>query len=133
MESSVFILPRKKSEELGIPILSSDNLRKARNVEEVSNEDIFKELGNRAEEKIEEEKSFIWDSVNVNPKFRRQYIEQFRRNGAKIICLLMVTPKEICKKRNEERDRVVPDDAIEGMDNILDCPALFISRLDKSN
>jgi len=113
----------KKSEEFGIPVISSDNLREeltgdAGN-QEISNEKIFKELGDRAEENIKEEKSFIWDATGINPEFRREDIETFKENGAKIICLLMTTPKDVCLKRNIDRKRVVPSEVIERMDDEL--------------
>lgn len=39
-----------------------------------------------------------------------------RKKGAKIIGLVMVTPKKICKERNRNRERTVPDEVIENMD-----------------
>lgn len=113
----------KKSVELGIPIFSSDKLREeltgdAGN-QEIPNEKIFKELSDRAEKSVDEEKSFIWDSVNIAPEFRRNYVERFKRKGARVVCLLMITPKEICLDRNKKRDRAVPVDVIEKMDNEL--------------
>lgn len=113
----------KKSEEFGIPILSSDNLREeltgdAGN-QEIPNEKIFKELSDRAEKKVEEDESFIWDSVNIDSKYRREYIEQFKKNGARVVCLLMTTPKDVCSERNESRERVVPTNVMEEMDSEL--------------
>lgn len=113
----------KKSEEFGIPILSSDNLREeltgdAGN-QEIPNEKIFKELGDRAEKSVEKKESFIWDSVNIDSEYRREYIKQFKKNGAKVICLLMTTPKNICIERNKDRARVVPTDVVEEMDSKL--------------
>ena len=117
-------IAEKKNEELGIPILSSDKLREeltgdAGNVEEILHEKIFEELSDRAEKYTEAQKSFIWDATGTNPEFRREEVERFKRNGAKVICLLMITPKEVCLDRNENRDRIVPIKVVEKMDNEL--------------
>lgn len=111
----------KKSKELGVPVLSSDRLRQeltgnAGDVETYSHEEIFKRLRAEADARIENEEGFIWDATGIDARFRREEIERFKKKGARVVGLVMVTPKEICKERNINRERIVPEDIIEKMD-----------------
>lgn len=110
-----------KAAELGIPVLSSDKMRKeltgdAGDVETHTHKEIFERLRSEADARIEEEKGFVWDATGIDAKFRWEDIGRFRRKGARVIGLLMVTPKEICLERNRVRERTVPEDVIENMD-----------------
>lgn len=110
-----------KSKELDIPVLSSDNMRKKMSgnegdVETCSHQEIFKKLREEANERIEGERGFVWDATGINARFRREDIDMFKKKGAKIIALVMTTPREVCLERNKKRDRNVPEEIIEEMD-----------------
>lgn len=110
----------EKSKEFGIPVLSSDRLRQeltgnAGDVKTYSHQEIFKRLRAEADMRIENEEGFIWDATGIDARFRREDIERFKKKGARIVGLVMITPKEICKERNNNRERTVPEDIIERM------------------
>lgn len=58
----------------------------------------------------------IFDATNLEAPFRRQLLAQLRSWGAqRIIGLWLDTPLEVCRVRNKNRVRVIPDRALERM------------------
>lgn len=55
------------------------------------------------------------DATNLTHKDRRAYIKMAQLYGAHAEAFFFDTPLEICKQRNANRDRVVPEDAMDAM------------------
>lgn len=52
------------------------------------------------------------DATHLTPEERRPYIQIGRWYGCDVEALYFDVPLEICRERNVQRDRVVPDDAL---------------------
>jgi len=55
----------------------------------------------------------IWDATSINRKMRKRLIDIARRHGAMIGIVYFDITLETALKRNQERDRKVPEDVIE--------------------
>ena len=53
------------------------------------------------------------DATNLTKKERQQYIRIARKFNAEVEALWFDVPLEICKQRNQLRERVVPDEAMD--------------------
>ncbi|MCX6739729.1 MAG: ATP-binding protein [Candidatus Parcubacteria bacterium] len=109
-------LAKKISLEKGIPILSSDKKLEEfqkEGIEYVKRAEIFDILAREAFQMIKQKQDFIWDATNINPEFRKLEINNWKRNGARILGYLMVVSKEIASERNLTRDRKVPPEVID--------------------
>lgn len=106
-------------------IFSSDDLREelfgdANNQEH--NQEVFVELHRRIKECLRGDKSAIMDSTNISYKHRLAFLQELKNIPCEKICVLMATPYEECLKRNAERERKVPEYAIEKMYRQFDPP-----------
>ena len=55
------------------------------------------------------------DATHLTPRERRPYIEIARRYGCRVEALFFRVALDVCKRRNRNRDRVVPDDVLDRM------------------
>ncbi len=63
------------------------------------------------------------DATNLTPYERRPYIVLAEDYGCEIEAVFFNLPVEECQRRNRERHRVVPDDAIEEMARRMVAPS----------
>ncbi len=62
------------------------------------------------------------DATNLTPKERRPYIRIAQKFGASVEAIFFDTPLAECQRRNRERHRIVPQEAIEKMSGRLRPP-----------
>jgi len=55
------------------------------------------------------------DATNLTPEERRPYFEIGRAHGCEMDAVFFDVPLEVCRARNAQRSRVVPEDALEKM------------------
>lgn len=60
----------------------------------------------------------IISDTNLNPEFRKQLIDQLKKLGFEVTIVHFKTSLEICKSRNLGRDRQVPDEIMEQMEDL---------------
>ena len=64
------------------------------------------------------------DATNLTRKDRRAYIKFAELWGARAEAIFFDVPLEVCKARNRDRSRVVPEDAMDAMAAKLERPAV---------
>lgn len=64
------------------------------------------------------------DATNLTKKERQQYIRIAEKFGAQVEALWFDVPLEICKQRNQLRQRVVPDQAMDYLAGRFEKPEL---------
>ena len=110
-------IAKEISESEDAVIVSSDEIRREYGDvnDQSQNAKVFKEVGKRLKENIENGRNVIFDATNVSYKKRRAWLERFNRYNVEKIAILVATPYEECLKRNTERDRNVPKEVITRM------------------
>ncbi len=69
---------------------------------------------------IQAQKTVIYDATNYNRRYRIDLLKKlFKFSSIQWVGLYLKTPIEQCKARNQQRDRTVPEDVIEMMDECL--------------
>ena len=105
--------------EKGAVVISSDIIRKELWGNEGSQGDnkiVFQELEYRVIQNLMMDKSVVYDATNINAKKRKEFLKKLNKvPNVKKICMLMSVPYDQCLQKNEERDRVVPEDVIARM------------------
>ena len=84
----------------------------------------FKLMEKEARENLAAGRSVIIDATFTTPKARAPFVKIGREFGAKIIAHCMQTSLAEAKKRNNNRERVVPEFVIVGMFNKLELPTI---------
>src|ERR1017187_6675476 len=64
------------------------------------------------------------DATNLRPEERRPYLEIGREFGCGVEALFFDIPLAVCRQRNAQRPRIVPEDALEKMAAKLVVPSL---------
>lgn len=64
------------------------------------------------------------DATHLTPRERRAYIKMGQLYGCEVEAIFFDVPLEVCRKRNQERSRVVPEEAMEKMAAKLVPPTL---------
>jgi len=57
----------------------------------------------------------ILSDTNINPEFRRQLLDRLKELGYETHIIYFPPDYELCQQRNQARERVVPDYAMEAM------------------
>jgi len=111
-----------KAEELSkvynAKIHSSDSLRYELfgDVNNHENNDVlFLELHKRIKNDLKNGNSVIYDATNITYKRRMSFLSEIRKFNCNKIAVIMATPYEECLKRNQSRDRVIPEYVIKKM------------------
>lgn len=125
----------KQYAEKGYKILSSDELRL-----QIANEYgwspydkeilgelngmVFENVRKQAYQMLKEGKSVVLDATNLGRKKRKTIVSFLNRTHCKKICVLFITPKDICIERNQNRDGVakVPKESMKKMLCNFECP-----------
>ncbi len=125
----------KKYAEKGYNILSSDEIRlqiaKENGYHPYDQEKIgelngmvFEYVRKTTFSLLKEGKSVVFDATNLGRRKRKNFVSNINRVKCKKICVLFITPKDICIERNKLREGVarVPDEAMENMLRNFECP-----------
>jgi predicted kinase len=64
------------------------------------------------------------DATNLTRKERRAYIKLGDLHGCRVEALFFDTPLDVCKERNRNRQRVVPEEAMDLLSSKLQVPSL---------
>ena len=106
-------------ERNGKPSLSSDALRAQLTGDDGNqslNSLVFANLRRMVRERLEDGCAETWiDSTALTPRERRVWIRQAKPYGCPVEAVLFDTPLEVCRARNEARERKVPAAAMERM------------------
>ena len=112
------VYAKKLAQEHNATIFSSDDLR-VELYDDVNcqdhNQELFVELHKRIKDCLRSGKSAIMDSTNLNYKRRMAFLAELKNIPCEKICVIMATPYEECLRRNAERERKVPEHAIQRM------------------
>lgn len=82
---------------------------------------VFAELHRRVRKALAQGQDVIYDATNVGRKTRKNIINSF---DAKHVCVYVSTDVEECKRRNAQRERVVPTEVIDRMASKLVVPTV---------
>lgn len=113
------VLAKEYAKRYNAVIVSTDEIRKELFGDEtiqVKNKEVFEVAYDRIKDALYYHRNVIFDATNISRKNRinlLRFIEPFNR-GFKI-ALVLKTPLEEAKKRNQNRERVVPEDVLERM------------------
>jgi predicted kinase len=85
------------------------------------NNDVWNEAYKRLEDEIKKDSTVVFDSTMANQRDRKIFIEKAKKFGAqKIQGVYIDVPIKIAKKRNENRERVVPNFVLDRMSHNLE-------------
>lgn len=110
------------------PLLSSDEIRRmlmddAR--DQTVNRQVFLELRRWLRLRLETGRPVTCiDATSLTAQERRPYLKTAQMYGAEIEAVVLATPLDVCKQRNRNRERVVPDDVLDRMAGRLKIPTL---------
>lgn len=126
MGSGKSTVAEKISKKYNATIHSSDDIR----VEicgdvnnQARNKEVFALLHKRVKEDIKNNKNTIYDATNISKKCRKSVIELFKNIPCNKVCVFIATPYEECLRRNNARDRKVPEFVIEKAYQSLQVPS----------
>ena len=118
----------EKLRKKGFHIHSSDKIREelTGNINsQDKNTDVFTELHQRVKKDLQNGVSCVYDATNMNMKRRKAFLDEIKKYDCKKICVLFVVPVEVCKKRNQSRERKVPDSVFDKMLKQFQCPYYY--------
>ena len=111
---------KKADKNKNIVICSSDQIREARGLAE-DDKTIFHELQRNAKMYLNNGLDVIYDATNLSRKRRMSFLGQIPDH--KKIAVLFMTPVDVCKSRQQIRDRKVPEEVIDRMFASIQLPA----------
>lgn len=115
-------MKKRYGEEL--EIISSDAIRKelfGSEEEQKYNDKVFNEVFHRTKKSILKNKITIIDSTNLSRKRRIAFLKQF--NNCQKRATVFAIPFEVCCERNNSRERIVPQCAMDRMFKSFQPPA----------
>nr|DAZ15604.1 MAG TPA: AAA domain protein [Caudoviricetes sp.] len=69
-------------------------------------------------------KDVVYDATNIYPKYRKEFLQSLHLLNCKKVCIFMNIPFYDCWRRNSQRDRVVPFEAMDRMRERLIPPTM---------
>ena len=107
------------------PMISLDNIRQELKLKPGdTNGIIIQTAKERAKEYLRKHQSFVWNATNLTPQ-RKQLIDLFESYKARVFIDYLETTPEEQKRRNHNRDNVVPEETINDMIGKLVLPEFF--------
>lgn len=85
---------------------------------------MFTQAYQEAEAALRRGGSVYFDATNVTPANRRELLRRLSPYAGKCVALYFRVPLEVCKRRNRQRDRVVPEEVLEQMQKRLTKPTI---------
>lgn len=79
------------------------------------NEIVFSRVYGQLNAYLKDGYNVIYDATNCRSTYRYKIVDVCKAYAYKIICLMSTTPIAECIRRNNDRNRVVPEDVIEKM------------------
>lgn len=89
------------------------------------NTDVFSELHKRVKNDLQNGISCVYDATNMSMKRRKAFLDEIKKFDCKKTCILFVVPVEVCKERNQHRERKVPDSVFDKMLKQFQCPYYY--------
>lgn len=83
---------------------------------------IFQILHQRIITDLKQGKSCIYDATNMNRKRRVAFLRELKKISCYKKCVIFAIPVEVCKRRNQERERKVPNETYDVMLQAFQCP-----------
>ena len=108
----------KKLREQGYHIHSSDAIREELTGDvntQDKNTNVFATLHKRVKDDLSNGISCVYDATNMSMKRRKAFLDEIKKYGCYKKCVLFVIPVEVCKERNSNRERRVPDEVFDKM------------------
>ena len=66
------------------------------------NKEVFEEVDRRVEDLVKKGESFFYDATNVNPEFRKKFVEQFGGTDVKVIYAVLPADMQVSYMRIKE-------------------------------
>ena len=79
------------------------------------NEVVFGRVYGQLSAYLEDGRNVVYDATNCRSAYRYKIVDVCKAYANKIICLISTTPIAECIRRNNEHNRIVPEDVIEKM------------------
>ena len=115
-----------ESDRLGdVIVRSSDYLRDklCGDINDMKNNGaVFTVLQSLVRADLYHSKDVVYDATNLKASYRVEFLDTLRLLNCKKVCVFVDTPFEVCVKRNEERERTVPKEAMDRMKRFLEPP-----------
>jgi predicted kinase len=100
----------------GLPMISLDEIREEIGAPPVGNQGPVVQLAkDRARDFLRQGTGFVWNATNLTRDYRSPLIDLFTRYNARVRIVYVEAPSRSLFLRNEQRERVVPRQAIEQM------------------
>ena len=118
----------KELEKRGYRWHSSDNIREEYGLTGQTREEnviVFRKLHERIKEDLKNGINCIYDATNLSRKNRMAFLQEIKSVKCTKICCLMLVDIEECKRRNQMRDAVVPDEVYSKFLTSFNTPAYF--------
>ena len=117
-----------KLKEQGYHIHSSDVIREELTGDvnaQDKNTDVFTVLHKRVKDDLVDGISCVYDATNMCMKRRKAFLDEIKKYNCRKKCVLFVIPVEVCKERNANRERKVPDEVFDKMIKQFDAPMRY--------
>jgi len=111
-------LAQELSEQTGLPIVSTDSVRKDIFGDEKVQDDpekVFERVYGLLDSVAYGHGNVIYDATNCNPYYRKKFVKRFKGKFDSIAALCYDGTLDVCLKRNNERERVVPESVVKKM------------------
>lgn len=121
-------MAEKIAEQENAVILSSDKIREELYGNEATQgepEKVFALMHQRTKEALKQGKNVIYDATNVTAKNRRGIMQELKGFDIEKEAVIVARPYEDCLKMNAQRERKVPEEAIERMYKNFQMPYYF--------
>ena len=96
------------SDKLRLELFGDENIQGG-------NDTLFSELHKRIKDDLNVNKSVIYDATNISYKRRMNFLSEIKKYNCNKIVVIIATPYDECLKRNQNRNRVVPEHVIRKM------------------
>ena len=118
----------EKLKEQGYHIHSSDAIREELTGDvnaQDKNTDVFAVLHKRVKDDLSNRISCVYDATNMSMKRRKTFLNEIKKYNCRKKCVLFIMPVEVCKERNNTRERKVPDNVFDKMLKQFDVPMRY--------
>lgn len=113
------------AEKYGADVYSADKIREELYGDasiQGNNKEVFNLLYKRAKDDVSIGRPVVLDNTNLTKELRKRAMRAFKNFDVSFRAVFLDTPKEECKRRNAERERVVPEYVIDRMFDQLEKP-----------
>lgn len=107
-------------------IISTDEIRKeltgTYKYSQKTNNAVFETAKSRVEYYLSRNFNVYFDATNTKKSSRKNFIDISKKHHSKVVCIVLNTPLEICKKRNSKRkiDRRIPIETLTTMSSSVE-------------